>query len=110
MSDVYNIYTTQAFFLQITSDALDKAYESGNAIEFIASIQGMPDLPNWMHYRHTNGTDKAYLYGSPSINDDGDIEIEVIAINQYNYDISKDVLKFRVIKRESMKTIENKYY
>ena len=85
---------------------MDKAYESGHAIEFVASIAGMPDLPVWMHYRHLNGSE-AYLYGAPSANDDGDIEIEVIAIDQYNYDTAKDVLKFRITKRQSMTSISN---
>ena len=95
------MYTTQAFFTKITSHELDKAFASGHTIEFVASIAGMPDLPVWMHYRHLNGSE-AYLYGSPSETDDGDIEIEVIAINQYNYDTTKDVMKFRITKRESM--------
>ncbi|CAG2165325.1 unnamed protein product, partial [Oppiella nova] len=102
VSDVYNIYTTQAFFVQITTDALSKSLAPGDAIEFIPSILGMPDLPVWMHYKQLNSSHAAYLYGSPALNDDQDIDIEVIAINQYNYETSKDVMKFRVIQRESM--------
>jgi hypothetical protein len=55
-----------------------------------------------MNYRHINGTNRAFLYGSPSLNDDADIDIEVIAINKYNYETTKDVMKFRITKRESM--------
>ncbi|XP_054168579.1 alpha-sarcoglycan-like [Oppia nitens] len=106
VSDVYNIYTTQAFFVQITSDTFYKAIAPGDSIEYIASIAGMPDLPVWMHSRHPNSTGRAYLYGSPALNDDGDIDIEVIALNQYNYDITKDFMKFRVIKREKTAKFE----
>jgi hypothetical protein len=100
--DIYNINTTQAFLAKITSDAFDKAFTSEDDIEFIPSILNYPDLPVWMNYRHINGTNKAFLYGSPSLNDDADIDIEVIAINKYNYDTTKDIMKFRITKRESM--------
>jgi len=61
----------------------------------------MPDLPVWMKYRHINGTNRAFLYGSPTFDEDGDIEIEVIAMNKYNYDTTKDTIKFTITKRES---------
>ncbi|CAG2107995.1 unnamed protein product, partial [Medioppia subpectinata] len=100
VSDVYNIYTTQAFYVQIPTDALSKSLAPIDAIEFIPSILGMPDLPVWMQYKHVNHSQKAYLYGSPALDDDRDIEIEVISINQFNYETHKQVMKFRVTKRE----------
>lgn len=92
--------------MRISSHELDKAFASGHDIEFVASIAGMPDLPVWMHYRHVNGSE-AYLYGAPAVNEDRDIEIEVIAIDQYNYDTTKDVLKLVINKRQSMAGFHN---
>lgn len=100
--DAFDVFTTEAFFVPIKKESFGRAFDADDEIDFIASIAGMPDLPKWMNCRHVNGSHEAYLYGTPSVNDDGDIEIEIIAMNKYNYNTFQDNLKFRITARESM--------
>lgn len=59
----------------------------------------MPDLPTWMFYRFDDESQTGMLYGSPV--SDGDIELEVIALNSRTYDTTRDSFKVTVIERES---------
>lgn len=71
-------------------------------IVLLLQISCSPDLPRWMHYRHANGSQQAYLYGSAT--EDGNIDIEVVALNKYNYETAKETIKFRVTAKESEET------
>lgn len=97
-----DIYTTQAFYIPISKDDFGKEFKPDDEVEFIISIDGMADLPKWINYRHQNSSGKAFLYGTPSLNDDMDINIEIIAMNKFNYDTFRDTMKFVIKRKESM--------
>lgn len=71
----------------------------GAEVELLMSVSGRADLPDWMYYKFDKETSTGYLYGSPVT--DGDIEIEIIALNSYTYDTTMDTLKLTVVERES---------
>lgn len=52
-----------------------------------------------MYYKFDRESNTGYLYGSPVT--DGDIEIEIIALNSHTYDTTMDTLKLTVVERES---------
>lgn len=66
----------------------------------MASLSGHPDLPQWMSYFHRPGSEMSYFYGTPAVNDDGDIDIEIILLDKFTFNITKDRLKYRIINRE----------
>lgn len=93
------LYTTEAFFLPINKTWFESLNSVVDAdIEYQASLLDMPDLPKWMHCRHPNGSDSAFLYGAPE--EEGDIQIEIIALNKNKYETYRKVISFIVVKKE----------
>lgn len=84
------ISTSEAFYLPIN------ALSDGD-YEFIASVEGMPDLPKWMHLRQLNGS-QAFLYGTPTIS--ANLSIEVITLNTFNYETDQQLVNITIIKRK----------
>lgn len=72
---------------------------TGAEVELLMSVSGRADLPDWMYYKFDKETSTGYLYGSPVT--DGDIEIEIIALNSYTYDTTMDTVRLTVVDRES---------
>lgn len=99
MDKVFSAYTTEAFFLTINDGQFGETINSPDPFEFIPTIKGFPDLPNWINYRFPNGSKFAYLYGTPK--SPGNFTIEVIAINKRTYDTYQDTIRIQVSPRES---------
>lgn len=68
-------------------------------VEFMPSVSGMPQLPDWMFYRLDNESGTGFLYGSPA--SDGNLEIEVIALNTHSFETQRQSLKLAIVERES---------
>lgn len=100
--DSQTIYTTETFHTAypLRRIALYFNQSDYNKIEVMASLSGHPDLPQWMSYFHRPGSEMGYFYGTPAVNDDGDIDIEIILLDKYTFNITKDRLKYRIISRE----------
>lgn len=97
-SESVALQTTHAFFYPIHGALFDQVDEEAE-LEYLPSVAGMPDLPAWMHYRHPNGSHEAFLYGTPT--QDGELSIEVIALNKRTFDTYRRTIKFSVTERES---------
>lgn len=63
------------------------------------SVAGTADLPSWMHLRHPKDSSLAFLYGSAP--NQGELDIELIAINKFNYDTQKTIIRFKVTEIKS---------
>jgi len=92
------LHTTEAFVYAIKKSQFE-TLRSSDDVEYMPSVQGMPDLPNWMSYKYPNASRDAYLYGTPI--SDGDIDIEIIALNKHTYDTHRRTIKFSVSEKES---------
>jgi hypothetical protein len=97
-SDPILLSTTEAFLIPITRSSFP-AMNTSDPLRYLISVQDMPDIPSWMFYRFDEASQTGLLYGSPV--SDGDIELEVIALNERTYDTSQDSLKLTVVERES---------
>ena len=91
--------TSQAFFIPIDKSRFVPGFTDVDEVEYMPSVTGMPELPNWMFYRFDNESRTGFLYGSPT--SDGNVEIEVIALNTYSFETQRDSLKLAIIERES---------
>lgn len=93
------VNTSQAFFIPIQKSRFAPGFANEDEIEFIPSVAGMPELPEWMSYRFDNESRTGFLYGSPS--SDGNVEIEVIALNTHSFETQRDSVKLSIIERDS---------
>lgn len=66
----------------------------------MSSIAGYADLPNWMSFYRKSNSPVGYFYGTPLKDDDGDIEIEVIVIDNFSFNTTRDHIKYRILGRE----------
>lgn len=101
VQDVQNelLQTTQVFHFYIDKNMFDASIGSYGSTEFRAALLGKPDLPKWMFLRQPSNSDRALLYGS--YHDHGELNIEICAINKYNYKTSLRVVSLQVEKRQS---------
>lgn len=93
------LQTTQVFHFSIDKSMFDASIGNYGTTVFRAALLGKPDLPKWMFLRQTSNSEKALLYGS--YQDHGELNIEVFAINKYNYMTSLRVISLQVEKRQS---------
>lgn len=93
------IYTSSCFYFAITNKTFGSAFDPSRNIEYVLSVHGRADLPNWMHFKHLNDSKLAFLYGSPL--EKGTIEIEIIALDTFNYDTHKEIVKFKIFEKKS---------
>lgn len=95
--------TSEAFFQPITPLMFGvQAAASADDVrefEYMPAVAGMPDLPAWMHFRQANGSSASFLYGTPDA--DGDLLVELVALDRNNYDTHRKIIKFQVAERES---------
>ncbi|XP_054917440.1 epsilon-sarcoglycan isoform X3 [Dermacentor andersoni] len=103
------LQTTEVFHFYIDKDMFDASIDSYGRTEFRAALLGKPDLPKWMFLRQTGNSNRALLYGS--YQDNGELNIEVFAINKYNYKTSLRVISLQVEKRprEALYEVEMKF-
>ncbi|CAN8024081.1 unnamed protein product [Ixodes persulcatus] len=101
VQDVQNelLQTTQVFHFYIDKNMFDASIGVYGSTEFRAALLGKPDLPKWMFLRQPSNSDRALLYGS--YHDHGELNIEICAINKYNYKTSLRVVSLQVEKRQS---------
>lgn len=87
----------------------DTSIDSYGSTEFRAALMGKPDLPKWMFLRQNANAERALLYGS--YQEPGELNIEVFAINKYNYKTSLRVISLQVEKRqmEALYEVEMKF-
>lgn len=135
-SGSFLLNVTQAFFITINKNSFASILNSStDELEYLTSVTGMADLPDWIHYKYvpkgtsttslhvntqsgqgtelkTNGTmsvqgqsinassaSVAYLYGSPV--EEGDVELEIVAVNKETYQTSRDTIKLTIQEKES---------
>lgn len=96
-SEAILLSTTEAFLIPITNSYFP-AMNTSDSLRYLISVQDMPDIPSWMFYRFDDESQTGILYGSPV--SDGDIELDVIALNSRTYETSQDSLKLTVVERE----------
>ncbi|XP_037577703.1 epsilon-sarcoglycan-like [Dermacentor silvarum] len=103
------LQTTEVFHFYIDKGMFDASIDSYGRTEFRAALLGKPDLPKWMFLRQTGNSNRALLYGS--YQDNGELNIEVFAINKYNYKTSLRVISLQVEKRprEALYEVEMKF-
>ena len=51
-------------------------------VQFRASVDGMPDLPKWLLLEQRSPLHPAFLYGTPTVKDVGEVYLEVVTILQ----------------------------
>ena len=117
-SDSIIANTTEAFFVALktteyfssgletnsSSSSLDTGRSMNNnepsgPVELLMSVAGRADLPEWMYYKFDGKSNTGYLYGSPVT--DGEIDLEIIALNTRTYDTTMDTMKLTIVERES---------
>lgn len=91
------LQTTEVFHFYLDKGMFDASIDSYGYAEFRAALLGKPDLPKWMFLRQADSSNRALLYGS--YQDHGELNIEVFAINKYNYKTSLRVITLQVEKR-----------
>ncbi|XP_064465741.1 epsilon-sarcoglycan-like [Ornithodoros turicata] len=101
------LLTTQVFHFHVEKGMFDTSIDNYGNTEYRAALMGKPDLPKWMFLRQKN--DRALLYGS--YREPGELNIEVFAINKYNYKTSLRVISLQVDKRptEALFEVEMKF-
>lgn len=97
--------TSQSFFLTIDKTRFVPGFSDGEEVEFMPSVTGMPDLPDWMFYRFDNESGTGFLYGSPTT--DGELEIEVIALNTHSFETQRLCFKLEIVERESQSVLSS---
>ncbi|KAH9362945.1 hypothetical protein HPB48_014273 [Haemaphysalis longicornis] len=103
------LQTTEVFHFYLDKGMFDASIDSYGYAEFRAALLGKPDLPKWMFLRQADSSNRALLYGS--YQDHGELNIEVFAINKYNYKTSLRVITLQVEKRprEALYEVEMKF-
>ncbi|KAI1303098.1 Epsilon-sarcoglycan [Halotydeus destructor] len=89
--------TTEAFFYAIKKEHFGQGLENAVRVEYLPSVQGMADLPKWMMYMQPNSSANGFLYGSPETA--GHLDIEIVAMNRFNYETFNHVVRFNVHNR-----------
>lgn len=118
-SDSIIANTTEAFFVALrTTEYFPSEFEVNSSstassnngqsmnnnepsppVELLMSVAGRADLPEWMYYKFDRQSKTGYLYGSPVT--DGEIDLEIIALNTRTYDTTMDTMKLTIVERES---------
>jgi len=94
------IYTTEVFVSPYWLNRTSVNTTDYDQVEVMASLSGYPDLPYWMAYYHRKNSPVGYFYGTPSIDDDGDTDIDIILLDKRTFNTTKDRLKYRILARE----------
>lgn len=99
--DINTIYTTElfhtAYWLNDTARHFNQSdYEQ---IDIMPMLAGYPDLPSWMMFYRRSHSPIVYFYGSPPKGEDGDIEIEMILIDRFTFNHTKDRLHYRILSK-----------
>ncbi|UYV64466.1 hypothetical protein LAZ67_3000846 [Cordylochernes scorpioides] len=94
LGDPISIFTTEAFHLPILASSFTKLKNADSAREYRASLMDLPDLPQKVYIRQPNGSLDALLYGV--VANPGPMNVEIIAMDKYNYDVEKKVVEFDV--------------
>ncbi|XP_072048096.1 epsilon-sarcoglycan-like isoform X2 [Amphiura filiformis] len=70
---------------------------SAHPIVFKPSLIGKPGLPGWLNYRQTDPSEGVgYVYGTPSNDNVGNLELEIVGLNTYTYETSRVLLDIAV--------------
>lgn len=98
-AETSTLYTSQVFFIPINKSRFVPGFTAVDEVEYMPSVSGMPELPDWMFYRFDNESRTGFLYGSPTSS--GNVEIQVIALNTHTFETQRDSLKLAIIERDS---------
>uniref|UniRef100_A0A0K2T7J1 Epsilonsarcoglycanlike [Megachile rotundata] n=1 Tax=Lepeophtheirus salmonis TaxID=72036 RepID=A0A0K2T7J1_LEPSM len=71
----------------------DSSSSSNSRIEYEPSLQGKPDLPNWIHYTYSEKQNLGFIYGVPPLNKSlFNIEIVATDLSTYSLGIMRLIL------------------
>lgn len=100
--DFQTIYTTETFNTPYSLKRFAEYFNQSdyNKIEVLASLSSYPDLPKWMNWFHRPNSEIGYFYGTPAVDNDGDIDIEIILLDKFTFNVTMDRLKYTIISRE----------
>lgn len=65
-------------------------------IQFRASVRHMPDLPNWLRLEQSSPKKPAFLYGTPTAADVGEVFLELIGWNKDDYNTTKKIMRITI--------------
>jgi len=70
-------------------------------IQFRASVDGMPDLPKWLLLEQRSPLHPAFLYGTPTVKDVGEVYLEIIGWNKDDYSTVKKIMRITIETKQA---------
>ncbi|XP_078620062.1 epsilon-sarcoglycan-like isoform X6 [Branchiostoma floridae x Branchiostoma japonicum] len=65
-------------------------------IVYTPTLKGHPGLPDWLHFIQRNSTTDGYIYGTPTKDDLGPVDIEIVAFNKNTFETNITTLTINV--------------
>ncbi|XP_035661326.1 epsilon-sarcoglycan-like isoform X4 [Branchiostoma floridae] len=65
-------------------------------IVYTPTLKGHPGLPDWLHFIQRNSTTDGYMYGTPTKEDLGPVNIEIVAFNKNTFETNITTLTINV--------------
>ncbi|CAH1249072.1 SGCE [Branchiostoma lanceolatum] len=65
-------------------------------IVYTPTLKGHPGLPDWLHFIQRNSTTDGFLYGTPTKDDLGPVDIEIVAFNKNTFETNTTTLTIDV--------------
>lgn len=99
------LFTTEAFFTELRLISSENAYgpkfiDDHHRIDVFASLADHADLPSWIRYYQRPNSSVGLFYGSPLIDDDGDVIIDIILLDRFNFNVSRKKIQYRILNRD----------
>lgn len=96
------LYTTEAFYTPLLLNRTGWSFGGVpvTQLEVMPSLSGHADLLNWMFYFRRPNSPIGFIYGTPPLNDDGDIDIDLVILNRVTFNTTSYRLKYRILNRD----------
>ncbi|KAF7495220.1 hypothetical protein SSS_01021 [Sarcoptes scabiei] len=96
-----------AFFTELRLISSENAYgpkfiDDHHRIDVFASLADHADLPSWIRYYQRPNSSVGLFYGSPLIDDDGDVIIDIILLDRFNFNVSRKKIQYRILNRDEI--------
>ncbi|KAH7644835.1 mitochondrial inner membrane protease atp23 [Dermatophagoides farinae] len=98
------LYTTEAFYTPLLLNRTGWSFGGVpvTQLEVMPSLSGHADLLNWMFYFRRPNSPIGFIYGTPPLNDDGDIDIDLVILNRVTFNTTSYRLKYRILNRDEI--------
>ena len=91
------IHPGKVFKISFEPSTFGKSSEKYRNFSYRPSLRGLPDLPKWIKYLENARKGTGFIFGVVPKNQES-LELDVVALNKVNYDVSRIVLVLNISK------------